>query len=80
MGDTALTQAELDAAIATAVAAATAPLEAELAKFRTDAATAELETQVAEVRAELETKVAELQTQLDAKVIEAQARHVADMP
>lgn len=68
-----ITEADVQAAVDKAVADAVGPLQTELARFREDAGTAEIETQIAEAKAPLETQVAELQTELDAKVLEATA-------
>lgn len=76
MTDT-LSQADVDRAVADAVAAATAPLNAELDALRAAAldadtaqavaaATAGLNDKIAELQAELDTKVAELKTATDA--------------
>lgn len=71
--DKSFTEAELQAAVDKAIAEAISPLQTELDRFRQDAATAEVETQIAEVTATFEAQIAELQSQLDAKVIELQA-------
>lgn len=63
------TQEELDAAVAAAVA----PIQAELQSLKDSAAESEVDTRVAEAKAEADARVAELQGQLESAVLEAEA-------
>lgn len=70
---------EVEALVTAAVAKATAPLQAELDQFKAGEETAEVEAQIAAVRAETETQISEITRKLDEAVLEAtQAKQERD--
>lgn len=68
-----LTQADLDAAVVEAVAAATKPLQDELTTLKASKEEVEIQTRIDEATAALKTELDELKTNLDVAVAESTA-------